>query len=211
MGFIKDRKLRNWLVGQKWIKRIGDYKFWRRMIVMFCVMSIVGHWIEIVYCTFMDAAFGIVEEDFGVWANPMSPFPVYGVASLCCFFFLVPLRNRLIEKTDSWSKSVLAFFGIAVLFCLVMELGMGLLFNQPDPVTGEYPLWDNSQLPLSILDQAWLVNDIALGVLATFFTWVAIPLFVWGFNKLNSKRQLVANCVSAAIVIAFALLAIFTT
>ena len=211
MGFIKDRKLRNWLVGQEWIKRIGDYKFWRRMIVMFCVMSIVGHWIEIVYCTFMDAAFGIVEEDFGVWANPMSPFPVYGVASLCCFFFLVPLRNRLIEKTDSWSKSVLAFFAIAVLFCLVMELGMGLLFNQPDPVTGEYPLWDNSQLPLSILDQAWLVNDIALGVLATFFTWVAIPLFVWGFNKLNSKRQLVANCVSAAIVIAFVLLAIFTT
>ena len=208
---MKDIKLKNWLLAQNWLKRVRDYKFWRRMVVMFCVMSIVGHWIEIVYCTFMDAAFGIVEDDFGVWSNPMSPFPVYGVASLLCFFFLVPLRNRLIEKTDSWSKSLLAFFAIAVLFCLVMELGMGLIFNQPDPVTGEYPLWNNSQLPLSILDQAWLVNDLALGILATFFTWVAIPLFVWGFNKLNRQSQVVANIVSGVVIVIFALLAIFLT
>lgn len=176
---------------------------------MFCVMSVVGHWIEIVYCTFMDATFGIVEDDFGVWENPMSPFPVYGLASLLCFFFLAPLRNRLIEKTDSWTKSIFTFFIVAVVFCLAMELCMGLIFNQPDPATGEYPLWDNSQLPLSIFGQAWLVNDVALGSLATFFTWVAIPSFVLVFNKLNNQSQILANCVSGVIIFIFVLLAIF--
>ncbi len=170
---------------------------------MFCIMSVVGHWIEIGYCTFMDWAFDIVEEDSGVWSNPMAPFPVYGVACVCCQLFLVPLRNRLIEKYDSWFKSIMIFFLISILFCLGMELGMGLLLNQPDPTTGEYPLWDNSVLPGNILGQAWIVNDVALGVLATLFTWVAIPILTWTGNRLNRYNQTVANVASAAIFVAF--------
>ena len=170
---------------------------------MFCVMSVVGHWIEIGYCTFMDWAFDIVADDSGVWGNPFAPFPIYGIASVCCLLFLVPLRNRLIEKTDSWGKSIFLFFIIAVLFCLFMELGMGLLLNQPDPQTGKYPLWDNSVLPGNILGQAWIVNDVALGVLATFFTWVLIPIFTWVANKLNRYDQRVANILAVVIVVVF--------
>lgn len=51
---------------------------------------------------------------------------------------------------------------------------MGLMLNQPD-AAGEYPLWDNSQLSLKVLGQAWLVNDIGLGGIATLYTWLFTP------------------------------------
>ena len=51
---------------------------------------------------------------------------------------------------------------------------MGFMLNQPN-AAGEYPLWDNSNLPLNILGQAWLVNDLALGAVATLYTWAVYP------------------------------------
>ena len=54
---------------------------------------------------------------------------------------------------------------------MLMELAMGFMLNQPN-AAGEYPLWDNSQLPFNILGQAWLVNDLALAAVAMLYTWI---------------------------------------
>ena len=51
------------------------FAFWRNMAVYFCVFSVVGHWLEIPYCLFMDQ-FGIVDEDTLVFADPFYPFLV---------------------------------------------------------------------------------------------------------------------------------------
>ena len=56
--------------------------FWRCMGVSFCVFSIVGHWMEIPYCLFNKHFFGIVEADSLVFADPMYPFLVYGIAAV---------------------------------------------------------------------------------------------------------------------------------
>lgn len=52
---------------------------------------------------------------------------------------------------------------------------MGFTLNRPDEF-GEYPLWDNSTLPLNILGQAWLVNDLVLGIVAMLYTWIIYPM-----------------------------------
>ena len=68
-------------------------RFWRCMIIAFCVFSMVGHWMEIPYCMFNDYFFGIVEEDTLVFADPLYPFCVYGIAAVLGALLLVPQRD----------------------------------------------------------------------------------------------------------------------
>ena len=182
-------------------RQVRSWAFWRNLAVYFCVFSVVGHWMEIAYCSFMDL-FGIVDEDSLVWADPFYPFLVYGVGVAVCAIVLVPLRDWLLARRRTrWGAGV-EFFIIAVGACLVMELGMGLLLNQPNEL-GEYPLWDNSALPLNVLDQAWLVNDLALGAVAMLFTWVVYPLCERALARVQPR---VMDAAAAATVVGFAVL-----
>ncbi len=152
-------------------------RFWRCMAVGFCVFSIVGHWMEIPYCLFNDWAFGIVDDSSIVFTDPMYPFLVYGIAAVLAALLLVPQRDWLIDHYPRW-RAVARFFLLCVAAACAGELIMGFLLNQPDPITGVYPLWDNSYLPFNVLGQAWLVNDVLLGILLTLYTWVLYPALV---------------------------------
>lgn len=153
-------------------------RFWRCMALAFCAFSLIGHWMEIPYCLFNDWAFGIVEDDSLVFADPMYPFLVYGIAAVLGALFLVPFRDWLVDHYQPLWRAVIRFFLFAVFASMMGELIMGFMLNQPDPLTGEYPLWDNSVLPLNILNQAWLVNDILLGGVVTLYIWVLYPALV---------------------------------
>ena len=100
--------------------------------------------------------------------------------------------------------ALISFYIITTIICMLMELDMGLLLNQPDEF-GEYPLWDNSQLPGNILGQAWIVNDILLGAVATFYTWVIYPLCKLGLSKLSNTF---VNVLTIVVVIGFVILCI---
>ena len=152
-------------------------RFWRCMAIAFCAFSIVGHWMEIPYCLFNDWAFGIVDDSSLVFADPMYPFLVYGIAAVLGALLLVPHRDWLIDHYPRW-RAVGQFFLLCVAAACAGELIMGLLLNQPDPITGAYPLWDNSYLPFNVLGQAWLVNDFLLGILLTLYIWVLYPTLV---------------------------------
>lgn len=181
------------------------WQFWRNLAVYFCVFSVVGHWLEIPYCLFNDYFFNIVEDDSLVWDDPMYPFLVYGFGTLVCTLLLVPLKNYLLEKRTYFAQAAIDFYIITVLVCMLMELGMGLLLNQPDPVTGEYPLWNNAVLPGNILGQAWIVNDILLGGIAMLYTWVVYPLLVKGAAKLSEPAM---NTLSVIIIVGFVILCV---
>ncbi|BDE97793.1 putative ABC transporter permease [Raoultibacter timonensis] len=172
-----------------------SWAFWRNLAVYFCAFSVIGHWLEIAYCTFMNL-FGIVDADSLVWDDPMYPFLVYGIGTAVCTIALVPLKLKLIERRKTMAAASAQFFIVTVIVCMLMELAMGFMLNQPN-AAGVYPLWDNSQLPLNILSQAWLVNDIALGALAMLYTWGIYPLC----EKLLAKLPPIAMNVMAAIVV----------
>ena len=155
--------------------RLKTWAFWRNMAIHFSLCGVVGHWLEIPWCIFCLYVFGIYDPNSMVWVNPFYPFMVYGVGAVVCVIFLTPLKDRMLHKRKTKFGAGLEFYVVCVLACMAMEVGMGLLMNQPD-AAGVYPLWDNSRLPFNILQQAWLPNDLLLGACALIYTWFAYPL-----------------------------------
>lgn len=184
-------------------QKTSTWSFWRNLAVYFCIFSVIGHWLEILYCSFMDI-FGIVADDSLVWDDPMYPFLVYGIGVVVCVVALVPLRKGLAKRCKSSGCTVLSFYLITVLVCMLMELIMGLLLNQPNHI-GEYPLWDNSELPLNILNQAWLINDLALGAVAMLYTWFVYPLSERLLARIPPR---LLNVIAVVIVVGFIVLCV---
>ena len=100
--------------------------------------------------------------------------------------------------------AALEFFVTTVLVCMAMELAMGFLLNQPD-AAGNYPLWDNSQLPGNILGQAWIVNDIGLGAVAMLYTWPIYPLRQKALAKVPIR---IMHPIAAIVVVGFVALCV---
>lgn len=180
------------------------WAFWRNLAVYFCALSIIGHWLEIAYCTFM-LLFNIYDPNSLVWGDPLYPFMVYGIGATICTLALVPLRKWLIKITGSMQRAGILFLVITIFVCMVMELTMGLLLNQPD-AAGVYPLWDNSTLPLNVLGQAWLVNDFFLGLVAMLYTWLVYPVNQRILAKIPDR---ILNPASIIFVIGFIVLCIY--
>lgn len=190
--FTKDQQGRYHVLTLEW---------WRTLFVVFCVFCWVGHWLEIPYCTFMDQ-FGIVADDYAVWTDPWyHPYWVYGFGAVFMTLLIEPLKERLILHRKTLWGAFLESLVIAILAAMVLELVMGWLINQPDPTTGEYPFWDNSQLPGNVFGQAWLVNDFFIGLVAMIYVWVIFPLVCEGFSRLSPKA---ANVAFALIIVGFA-------
>ncbi len=181
------------------------WEFWRAVIVCFCLFSLVGHWLEIPYCLFMSNVFGIVDADYSVWTDPWyHPYWVYGFGAVIVTLIVEPLKERIIMKRKTLWGALLESFVLLVLLSMVIELIAGWLINQPDAM-GEYPYWDNSELPLNIFGQAWLVNDVCIGIAAMFYVWIFYPLVCEGFALLKPKA---ANIVFVLIVVGFIILCV---
>lgn len=179
-----------------------EWQFWRAVIVCFCLCSLLGHFLEMVYCGAMDGLFGIVEEDYAVKVDPwFVPYWVYGFGAVGMTLFLEPFKERIIAKRKTLWGALLEMFVIAVLLSMIMELGFGLLINQPD-ATGHYPYWDNSQLPLNILNQAWLVNDVFIGAAGMAYLWLMFPAVSIMLEKLDVIAAHTASKASIAVVYA---------
>ena len=163
--------------------------FWRGVIINFCIFCLVGHWLEIPYCMFMDWAFHVVADDYDVWTAPLwVPYWVYGFGSVIITLVLYPLKIHILEQRKSLIGAVVQFFIAAVAICALLELVIGLMINQPD-ATGKYPFWDNSILPLNIFGQAWLVNDAILGLVASFYVFIIFPFTQRAFSLLKPRTN----------------------
>lgn len=176
------------------------WEFWRNLLLCLCIFSIVGHWLEWPYCAFMGISFGIVDHGYAVWADPWYvPYWVYGIGAVAMTLFLEPFKEFIVTRCKTWWGALLLSFVLCVAIAAVLETGIGLLINQPD-AAGEYPFWDNSQLPLNILGQGWLINDLVIGVVATLYLWVLYPLICRG---LRAVKHTTSNLIAAAIITVF--------
>lgn len=176
------------------------WPFWRTTIVCFALCAMVGHWLEIPYCTFM-SLFGIVESDYATMIDPwFYPYWVYGFGALGMTIALEPFKERIIERSKTLFGAFVVIYVLTVILAGVMETGFGLLINQPDPITGEYPYWDNSQLPLNLLQQGWVVNDLVIGAVAMVYLWLIFPSVSMVFDQVGEAK---ANSGFVVIAIAF--------
>ena len=183
------------------------WAFWRGIIMYFFLFSVVGHWMEIPYCLSMDALFGIVDADYAIFLDPLYvPYWVYGAGAAAITILLLPLKIRLVGKRKTMWGAALEFFVMAVVLCAALECIMGWIINQPDQF-GEYPYWDNSQLPFNILQQAWLVNDIFLGLVTLGYVWFVFP-FCQKFCKLIGDKA--ANGLFWAVIAFFIIICVLS-
>lgn len=190
-----------WLtsVGDASFARLLTWPFWRTMVIFFCAFSVIGHLVEWPYCWLGMTLFGSVDPTDEVLANPLKPFFVYGVGIVLCCILLEPFRAFLLKSFHRPLTALLVFYAAAVVIGMDFELVQGFLQNQPDPVTGEYPLWDVSDHPGNILGQAWIVNDILIGALITAVVWVVLPACWRLVGRLDSKAaNIVCGVVAAA-------------
>ena len=169
------------------------WAFWRTTLVCFALCTMLGHWLEVPYCNAMDYLFGIVEDNYGTMVDPWYyPYWVYGFGCLAMTLALEPFKERIIKRSKTLTDALLKMYVITVILAMILETGFGLIINQPDPITGEYPFWDNSQLPLNVLGQGWLVNDVLIGALAMVYLFFIFPLVFMGFERLGEKRAQLA-------------------
>ena len=179
----------------------GSFAFWRNLAVYFCVFSVLGHWMEIVYCSFMNV-FGIVDADSLVWDDPMYPFLVYGVGVVVCALVLMPLKTALVARRATLVSAGIQFFAVTVVVCMLMELAMGFMLNQPN-AAGEYPLWTNSAAAVQHPRPGWLVTTSRWRPWPCCTTWIVYPLCQKALGKLPLR---VMNLLAAVVVIGFVVL-----
>lgn len=177
------------------------WAFWRTVITCFCLMCLLGHLLEIPYCMTMDSMFDIVDETYPVWTDPWyHPYWVYGFGAVVMTLAIEPFKEKFIVRRKTVWGALLECFVVVVALACMLELIIGLLVNQPDAITGIYPYWDNSQLPGNVLGQAWIVNDIAIGIAAMIYLWIIYPLICRLYAWVRPK---VANIIFGIIVICF--------
>lgn len=168
--------------------------FWKRVITYALLMAVVGHLIENVYTGigFFLGSFSVNDPNYAdIWLRPLKPMWIYSICTLFFFFIIIPLKEQIHKRVRSKVFNVVAVFGSAFLIAFLTELVMGLLLNQPN-AQGVYPLWDFTDYDLTVMNQAYLVNDFWYAVLITVCAFVVFPLIERRLSKLKPKVQTVA-------------------
>lgn len=165
--------------------------FWKRVITYTVLMAVVGHLIENVYTGigFHLGSFTINDPNYAdIWLRPFKPMWVYSICTIFFFFLIIPLKERIHKQLRSKTLNVAVVFGVAFLIAFLTELVMGLLLNQPNE-QGVYPLWDFTGYDWTVLNQAYLVNDLWYAVLISICAFVIFPLLERRLAKLNPRTQ----------------------
>ena len=186
---------------------LRSWPFWRNLIIYFCVFSVVGHWLEAGYCTFI--RFGILPGTYDptsqIWSDWLYPFCVYGVGAVACVLLFYPVKNLLMRAMKGTLAPLALSFVLNAAVCTLIELVMGLMLNQPLP-DGSLPLWDYRNMFCNFMGQICLQNALAFGDIATLMTWVIYPGLETLLGRLSRD---VMNVVFVVVVVGFCILFFF--
>ena len=188
--------------------KLRTLQFWRNIVIYYCVFSVVGHWMEAAYC--LTIKYGIMPGTYDpnsqIWSDWLYPFPVYGCGFLACVLLLSPVRFWLQKHIKNVFVALAASFVVNAAVCGAIELVMGLMLNQPDPVTGVKPLWDYSDMAFNFMGQICLLNTCAFGLVATLMTWAVYPALERFLNRLpKDVMRILFICVVVGYAILMAL------
>ncbi len=176
--------------------------FWKRVITYTLLMAVVGHLIENFYTGigFFLGSFSADHPNYvDIWLCPLKPMWVYSLCTIFFFFIIIPLKEWIHKRLRSKTLNVAAVFGSAFLITFLTELIMGLLLNQPDEF-GVYPLWDFTGYNLTVMNQAYLVNDFFYAILITVCAFFIFPLLERRMAQVRPRVQTITMACSAAFV-----------
>ena len=155
-------------------ERVKEQTFWRDLVILFVVFSLLGHWLEILFCRLIEAGVFMGEMDYTnamLWNQWLFPFTAEGAAAIAIVFLLHPAARKITEKVGGrlWLAVPLSFL-LNMLVCSSIDFSTGMIANQ------DYSLWDYRQMPFNFLGQVCLQNSLVYTIAATLIVWVFYPL-----------------------------------
>ena len=162
-------------------KRVRTWEFWRDLFIYFIVFSLLGHWLEMLFCQLIVA--GVFMGDYNptnamLWSQWLFPFTAEGAAAVAIVFVLHPAARWLTKKTGGRiALAVLLSFLLNAAVCTSIDFTTGMIANQ------NFQLWDYRALPFNFMGQICLQNSMVYSIAATLIVWVFYPLMDKGLRR----------------------------
>jgi hypothetical protein len=162
------------LIPEPWYPRA------RKLGLYFMSFSMVGHWVEILFC--LGIKHGIFKGGYDrsnhmLWDQWLFPFPAEGTAAVLADLVLVPVKQAVqtavaaspIPMPAKMPVTLAASFFANQIVCTAVDFGCGMVANR------NYELWDYRDMRFHFMGQVCLQNSLFYSILATWGVWWLLP------------------------------------
>ncbi len=152
----------------------------RKLGLYFMTFSMLGHWVEMLFCTGIKYGIfkgGYDRENHMLWDQWLFPFPAEGTAAGLADVVLTPAKNA-IERAVAMSvvpqplrfpAALAASFLVNQLACTSVDFATGMVANR------NYELWDYRDMRFHFMGQVCLQNSLFYSIIATWGVWQLLP------------------------------------
>lgn len=168
------------------------YPHVRKLGLYFMGFSLLGHWVEMAFCT--GIKYGVFKGGYDrsnhmLWDEWLFPFPAEGTAAVLADLVLVPVKNVIQGAAGSLvgagrlpaalatPLAVAASFFVNQLVCTSVDYGTGMVANR------NYELWDYRDMRFNFQGQVCLQNSLFYSIIATWGVWWLLPALERLFSR----------------------------
>lgn len=160
------------------------YPLARKLGLYFMGFSLLGHWVEMAFCT--GIKYGVFKGGYDrsnhmLWDQWLFPFPAEGTAAVLADLVLTPAKNAVQGVVGALSEAgkipaslatplaLGASFLINQVVCTSVDYGTGMVANR------NYELWDYRDMRFHFQGQVCLQNSLFYSIIATWGVWWLLP------------------------------------
>lgn len=152
----------------------------RKLGLYFMSFSMLGHWVEILFC--LGIKHGIFKGGYDrsnhmLWDQWLFPFPAEGTAAVLADVVLVPAKNAIqtaiaaspVPPPLKMPAALVSSFFVNQAVCTAVDFGCGMVANR------NYELWDYRDMKFNFMGQVCLQNSLFYSIMATWGVWQLLP------------------------------------
>lgn len=156
----------------------------RKLGLYFMAFSLLGHWVEILFC--LGIKHGIFKGGYDrsnhmLWDQWLYPFPAEGTATVLADLVLTPAKSAIQQFASALASAsripaalatplaVGASFLVNQVVCTSVDFGTGMVANR------HYELWDYRDMRFHFMGQVCLQNSLFYSIIATWGIWQLLP------------------------------------
>ena len=156
----------------------------RKLGLYFMGFSLLGHWVEILFC--LGIKHGIFKGGYDrsnhmLWDQWLYPFYAEGTAAVLADLVLAPAKVAIQQFTSSLANASRIPAGFATplalgasfllnqIVCTSVDFGTGMVANR------HYELWDYRDMRFHFMGQVCLQNSLFYSIIATWGVWWLLP------------------------------------
>jgi uncharacterized membrane protein len=169
VGRIRDIKIE---AAQLW----QQFKFWQKLFIYFWFLSVIGHFIEVIFIWIRHTFFGA--PDYHLIVQTITPMaPPYGIGLVAVILITLPLI-KYYKLNPAAVFLVNVFVTGAVEYFCALFIVMSQGYNR---------FWNYSTEPFNINGYTCLGVSVLFGILATLFIYYIYPLCERTLGRIKPK------------------------